>query len=78
MILKKPWTAQQKLLSEFSDWKTSMSRTLRNRAKMWTLCQYQAALGQPCLWCDDCRMVGYRICIACGQAIKTQKTLKDV
>ena len=76
MTLKKPWGAKQKLLSEFSEWKTSMNQgTKFDRETMWNLCQGMAASGLPCVWCDDCRKVGFRTCIACGQAIKTQKTL---
>ena len=78
MNLKKLGILQQKLLSEFSEWKTSMSKTPGDKHTIWNLCQGQASKGLPCLWCDDCRNVGFRTCIACGQAIKTQKTLKDV
>ena len=76
MTLKKPWSKKQKLLGEFDAWRSSMSHDPEDRETMWNECQGKASQGLPCLWCLQCRLAGYLTCIACGQAIKTQKKLK--
>ena len=71
----KPWSRKQKLLSEFEAWRASMQHLAENRRKYWELIKEKAARGEPCIWCDDCKKVGFAICLACGQAIITHKTL---
>lgn len=77
MIVKKPWSKKQKLLTEFNEWRSSMrSGDLLTRETLFALCQGAASRSQPCLWCEDCRKVGFLTCIACGQKLVTQKKWK--